>query len=331
MTYNSTISNYHPYGKILREYSGTDEERYLTTQHKRDRNTGLDYRGARYYDSDIARFLSLDPLALQFPEWSAYNYVLGNPIIFTDPTGRAPEGSGWTENHLYLNQVFGDHGGFNGMISTQVYQPKIDESAKPPKKGINSINFGLFTLTFRKGEAAHKLGVRRRSVDFDWNFTFSWESKTKTIWKTKRFVIKNMNHAGTQSTPNINNYPQVTVGSATNVQGQTLGNETQNLRPNEYVTLSARFRTKFNDHGGDSFYQFTIGNQNLNHQNSNRFTKLDPTGITPGSVVNGSLFNQTPHTSGTFDSCHGFKLVVRVQYKSERSIRRLRLVRRAPQ
>ena len=71
-----------------------DPEKFLTTQHERDKETGLDYRGARFYDSDIARFLSLDPLAKEFPAWSAYNYVMGNPISLIDPTGRSPEGTG---------------------------------------------------------------------------------------------------------------------------------------------------------------------------------------------------------------------------------------------
>lgn len=85
------IADYYPYGKVLREFVNGEQERYLTTQHERDAETGLDYRGARYYDSDIARFLSLDPLATEFPAWSAYNYVVGNPVSLIDPSGRAPE------------------------------------------------------------------------------------------------------------------------------------------------------------------------------------------------------------------------------------------------
>ena len=87
-------ADYFPYGKVLREYLNTstgDPEKFLTTQHERDQETGLDYRGARYYDADIARFLSLDPLAVKFPTWSAYDYVMGNPISLIDPTGKAPE------------------------------------------------------------------------------------------------------------------------------------------------------------------------------------------------------------------------------------------------
>lgn len=37
------------------------------------------------------RWLSPDPLAEEFPEWSPYNYTMNNPIRFTDPTGLAPE------------------------------------------------------------------------------------------------------------------------------------------------------------------------------------------------------------------------------------------------
>ncbi len=48
----------------------------------------MDYRGARYYDGDVARFLSLDPLAAKYPALSAYNYVGGNPIIFVDSDGK---------------------------------------------------------------------------------------------------------------------------------------------------------------------------------------------------------------------------------------------------
>ncbi|GAB5419148.1 MAG: hypothetical protein Crog4KO_06560 [Crocinitomicaceae bacterium] len=82
------VADYFPYGKILREFVESEEERFLTTQHERDAETGLDYRGARYYDSDVARFLSLDPYAANYPSLSDYSYVGGNPIIFTDPNGK---------------------------------------------------------------------------------------------------------------------------------------------------------------------------------------------------------------------------------------------------
>lgn len=80
--------DYFPYGKILREFKGV-EEKFLTTHHERDSETGLDYRGARYYDSDLGRFLSLDPMAVNYPSLSDYNYVAGKPVMFVDPDGKS--------------------------------------------------------------------------------------------------------------------------------------------------------------------------------------------------------------------------------------------------
>lgn len=38
----------------------------------------------------VSRWLSPDPLGAKFPQWSPYNYVLNNPVIFIDPDGQFP-------------------------------------------------------------------------------------------------------------------------------------------------------------------------------------------------------------------------------------------------
>ena len=80
-------------------YSASQALRYQSTGHverseiphqgigKRDRESGLDYRLARFYDSDVGRFLSVDPLAGERHWLNPYNYVQNNPISRTDPTG----------------------------------------------------------------------------------------------------------------------------------------------------------------------------------------------------------------------------------------------------
>jgi len=121
-------TDYYPYGKVLREFVNTPE-RYLTTGHERDVETGLDYRGARYYNSDIGRFLSLDPLAKDFPSWSDYNYVLGNPIFFIDPDGKSPDGHYLDEDGNYLGEA-GDKDDENVyVINKNDFDKKLDAEA----------------------------------------------------------------------------------------------------------------------------------------------------------------------------------------------------------
>jgi RHS repeat-associated protein len=124
------VMDYYPYGKILREYSNGEQEKYLTTQHERDVETGLDYRGARFYDGDLGRFLSLDPLAADYPSLSAYVYVADNPLIFIDYNGKefTPASEKYVEdlkgyvNALILSaqkgaKLYGDeHGEFQSRI-----------------------------------------------------------------------------------------------------------------------------------------------------------------------------------------------------------------------
>ena len=83
------VFDYYPYGKMLREFQDNVSEKYLTTHNQRDEETTLDYRYARFYDSDLGRFLSIDPMAADYASWSGYNYVVGNPIAFVDPTGNS--------------------------------------------------------------------------------------------------------------------------------------------------------------------------------------------------------------------------------------------------
>jgi hypothetical protein len=45
-------------------------------------------RMRKFGNSEVARFLSLDPHAVNYLSWSAYHYVAANPILFTDPTGK---------------------------------------------------------------------------------------------------------------------------------------------------------------------------------------------------------------------------------------------------
>ncbi|MER3329359.1 MAG: RHS repeat-associated core domain-containing protein, partial [Candidatus Kapaibacterium sp.] len=59
--------------------------------HKSKEN-GYMQMGARLYNSETGRFMSVDPLMEIFTGHSPYHYSYNNPVMFSDPSGLAPEG-----------------------------------------------------------------------------------------------------------------------------------------------------------------------------------------------------------------------------------------------
>lgn len=78
-------TNYEPYGATFNEptYDG-----FGYAGHVRDSATGLNYMQQRYYDSDLGRFISVDPVSATNLAFNRYNYGNNNPYKFIDPDGR---------------------------------------------------------------------------------------------------------------------------------------------------------------------------------------------------------------------------------------------------
>jgi len=68
-----------------------------------DEETGNFYYGARYYDPKISVWLSVDPLAHEFPALSPYNMLMNNPLIMVDPGGDSTFFYDSDGNYLYTS------------------------------------------------------------------------------------------------------------------------------------------------------------------------------------------------------------------------------------
>lgn len=81
-------SEYEPYGKLLNR---ANDDRAGYTGHVMDAASGLTYMQQRYYDPQIGRFLSVDPVtanAAGGTNFNRYWYANNNPYKFIDPDGR---------------------------------------------------------------------------------------------------------------------------------------------------------------------------------------------------------------------------------------------------
>jgi len=63
---------------------------YTFSGKEKDSETGYSYFGARYYDSDLSMWLSVDPMSDRLPFISPYSYCYNHPINYKDPDGKFP-------------------------------------------------------------------------------------------------------------------------------------------------------------------------------------------------------------------------------------------------
>jgi len=80
---------YLPYGELFVSQRNSEEfdTRYKFTAKELDNETSYTYFGARYYDSELSGWLSVDPMSDERRWVSPYAYCQWNPLVLVDPSG----------------------------------------------------------------------------------------------------------------------------------------------------------------------------------------------------------------------------------------------------
>jgi RHS repeat-associated protein len=79
---------YTPFGSIANEQESLPQSfKYVGQYGVMNESNGFYYMRARYYDPEVGRFISEDPIGFGGGDVNLYVYVGNNPIMFVDPSG----------------------------------------------------------------------------------------------------------------------------------------------------------------------------------------------------------------------------------------------------
>jgi RHS repeat-associated protein len=124
------------------------------TGHVNDSDTGLVYMQARYYDAEVGRFLSVDPVGPSPGDgftFNRYAYVNNNPLLRIDPTGKSGQ-LFWTAPNRVTYTVPYIVGLSNGARMPMT-TAQINEAISRTFSGTANVNGTTVTITAQAIEA----------------------------------------------------------------------------------------------------------------------------------------------------------------------------------
>lgn len=137
-------THYYPFGTAFAESTGQEKQPYKYNGKELDLTHGLnlyDY-SARYMDSPIGRFTSVDPQAEKYYSTSPYAYCLNNPLKYIDPRGDTVRVYTETENlgHSWISVGEGDD------MVVYSFGPGATKKGQSDKGRIEGIADGFLTV-----------------------------------------------------------------------------------------------------------------------------------------------------------------------------------------
>ena len=138
---------------------------------EKDSETGFSYFGARYYNSDLSIWLSVDPMSDKYPHQSSYVYCRNNPITLFDPNGEfdtRAEARQYRKEHQTggIIKKNSEMDNFAGKYSIDNKQKHISYT-KPQyvEKDVSTHMLGLSSDGVVKSSIAHDPRTRREKFD----------------------------------------------------------------------------------------------------------------------------------------------------------------------
>ena len=183
------LTDYYPYGDERIEDTLTDfHNDYTYTGKERDEDTKLLYYEARYYNSHIGRFISIDPWSGDITDpqsLNKYAYVRNNPLKYTDPSGMFNVETGEVEEDDTLSSITGEinkHWETNYTYHDIAELNNIDDPDKISVGQILIPNNKIPDITKRLVEVMRDIAADERVQN---PFSFRENMKTGAEWDLK--------------------------------------------------------------------------------------------------------------------------------------------------
>jgi RHS repeat-associated protein len=110
-----SVTDSNGYDSFGNPTNGSFPSRYQFTSREIDALTGLQFSRARFYDQDLGRFVSEDPIGFRGGDMNLYGYVWNSPPNFTDPLGLdgwGNDSADWWDDRIATAKDFWGGGDF---------------------------------------------------------------------------------------------------------------------------------------------------------------------------------------------------------------------------
>jgi len=209
---------------LLTPQAGGDTNRYLFSTKELDSRSGLQFFGARYYDPEIGRWLSPDPLGF-VDGVNQYTYVNNNPVNWVDPNGLCIQELERIANMInpFSNQ------GATGSWGGTPWGDFVNGFNWPLNHPLDSMSLALFAGTPYEGQVVYRLSGGTSS-----EFGASWTPVNPLIWGDNAANKLGLPAGNTQENFQVGRIVDssgITVRAATPLDGNS-GGATEYVIPN---------------------------------------------------------------------------------------------------
>jgi len=158
---------YSAYGEYLpgttQTTGGIENEKYKFTGKERDKETNYDYFGARLYDSELGRWLQVDPMTEKRFGITPYNYCQNNPLTRIDPNGL-------TDIEIHVQRMIESKKSTIGLLGINIDRSNLNKFMgytlelpdRQNQKNVSRIKAGVYNASLSVSE---KLGEVIRLED----------------------------------------------------------------------------------------------------------------------------------------------------------------------